>query len=295
MRTFTNKDLYQWCSIPSCDLNSYKTKIPFRIVKNSATMAQIMSQELLDMIQQARNDGKEFRIILPCGPMCWVKPFTDLVNQTKTKLDHVIIYHMDECLDWLCRELPANHPYSFRGVMQKNFYDPIEKDLNIPLENRNWLNTRSYEKISETLIEHPADLVYGGWGQDGHVAYNQARRNIYSDISIDDLRNSTARIQENNYDTIIALAQRTFGAAYEFVPPMSITLGMKEILSAKKIRVFSDTGAWKQTAFRVALFAEPCTDYPMTLLQTHSDALLTATEETASHPIAINKEWDLGV
>ena len=57
--------------------------------------------------------------------------------------------------------------------------------------------------------------------------------------------------------------------------------------------VFSDTGAWKQTALRVALFSEPTTEYPMTLLQNHSDALITATEETARHPISENPEWEL--
>ena len=93
----------------------------------------------------------------------------------------------------------------------------------------------------------------------------------------------------------MALAHRTFGSAYQFVPPMSITLGMKECLSAKKVRLFSDTGAWKQTALRVALFSSPTTEYPITLLQEHPDALITATIETARHPISENHDWDLGI
>lgn len=76
------------------------------------------------------------------------------------------------------------------------------------------------------------------------------------------------------------------------MPPMSITLGIKECLSAKKVRVFSDTGAWKQTALRVALFSDVTPEYPMTLLQTHPDAVITATRETASHPISENPEWE---
>ena len=32
-------------------------------------------------------------------------------------------------------------------------------------------------------------------------------------------------MQVNNADTIIALAQRSFGGGYQFVAPMSITLG----------------------------------------------------------------------
>ena len=132
----------------------------------------------------------------------------------------------------------------------------------------------------------------GGWGQDGHLAYNQARRHPFSKISIEELRNSELRIQDNNLDTIITLAQRSFGAAYQFVPPMSITLGMKECMSAKKVRLYSDTGSWKQTALRVGLFSEITAEYPITLLQEHPDALLTATLETASHPISDNPDWE---
>jgi len=79
------------------------------------------------------------------------------------------------------------------------------------------------------------------------------------------------------------------------VPPMSVTLGVKECLSARKVRLFSDTGAWKQTALRVALFGPLTTEYPITLLQGHPDALITATVETASHPISLHPEWDLGL
>jgi glucosamine-6-phosphate deaminase len=69
---------------------------------------------------------------------------------------------------------------------------------------------------------------------------------------------------------------------------------MKEILAAKRIRLFSDTGAWKQTALRVALFADPSPEYPITLLQSHPDAMLTATLETAEHPVSQHPEWNLG-
>jgi glucosamine-6-phosphate deaminase len=112
---------------------------------------------------------------------------------------------------------------------------------------------------------------------------------------VDELRRSTIRLQENNLDTVMALAQRTFGGAYQFAPPMSVTLGIRECLSARKVRLFSDTGAWKQTALRVALFGPVTAEYPVTLLQEHADALLTATVDTARHPIAEHPEWDLGL
>jgi glucosamine-6-phosphate deaminase len=207
-------------------------------------------------------------------------------------LKNVTIFHMDECLDWQAKLLPKNHPYNFRTFMENNFYEGISSDLAVPPEQRFFPEPSSIDIIKKKIAEAPIDITLGGWGQDGHVAYNQSRRNAYSAITIEQLRSSELRIQENNDDTIIALAQRSFGTAYQFVPPMSITLGMKECLSAKKIRLYSDTGSWKQTALRVALFSEETAEYPITLLQQHPDALLTATFETSSHPIAENPDWE---
>jgi glucosamine-6-phosphate deaminase len=258
-------------------------------------MGALMARELVDEIRLHNEAGEPMRAIIPCGPACWYKPFTELVNRERVNLKKLIVFHMDECLDWQGRELPRMHPYSFRGYMERCFYAPVEPDLAVPEESRLWLTPQSMDSIRERLAAQPADITYGGWGQDGHIAYNQARRHPFSRINLDDVRNSTVRIQENNIDTVLALAHRTFGAAYQFVPPMSVTLGVRECLSAKKVRVFSDTGAWKQTALRVALFSEPTPEYPLTLLQEHPDALITATIETAGHPISEHPEWDLGL
>jgi glucosamine-6-phosphate deaminase len=179
--------------------------------------------------------------------------------------------------------------------MERQFYEPVHPSLAVPEANRHWISPASVERVREAIDAGPVHLTCGGWGQDGHVAYNQARRHPYAAITLEDLANSSIRIQENNLDTIMALAQRTFGSAWQFVPPMSVTLGIRECLSAKRVRLFSDTGAWKQTALRVALFSPPTPEYPITLLQNHPDALITATFETASHPISLHPEWDLGL
>jgi glucosamine-6-phosphate deaminase len=217
------------------------------------------------------------------------------VNRERVSLSRLTVFHMDECLDWQGRELPLRHPYNFRGFMMRQFYEPVDPALAVPEGNRVWLNGGNVEAVHERIWSAPVDITYGGWGQDGHIAYNQARRHPFSHITLDDVRQSSIRVQENNPDTIMALAQRTFGAAYQFVPPMSVTLGLKECLSARRVRLFSDTGAWKQTALRVALFSEPVPEYPITLLQEHPDALITATVDTARHPISEHPEWDLGL
>ncbi|MEJ7682362.1 MAG: hypothetical protein WKG06_31830 [Segetibacter sp.] len=161
---------------------------------------------------------------------------------------------MDECLNWEGKLLPKNDPYNFRTFMEKYFYGDILPELAVPVEQRYFPTPAQIETIKAKIAEAKIDITLGGWGQDGHIAYNQARRHPFSKITVEQLRDSELRVQDNNLDTIIALGQRSLGAAYQFVPPMSVTLGLKECLSAKKVRLYSDTGAWKQTALRVALF-----------------------------------------
>lgn len=292
----TAHDLYPWCLIPADQLETHPArKTPFRLVADSAAMGAVMARELVEEIRAHNARGEQTRAIIPCGPACWYAPFTDLVNAEGVSLRNLVVFHMDECLDWQGRELPRAHPYCFRGFMEEQFYGPVTPELAVPEQQRFWLNAHNIPQVREAIWAAPIDITYGGWGQDGHIAYNQTRRHPYSQLTLDDLREASIRVQDNNSDTIIALAQRTFGAAYQFVPPMSVTLGIKECLAAKKVRVFSDTGAWKATALRVALFGPLTVEYPITLLQEHPDALITATVATATHPISAHPEWDLGV
>jgi glucosamine-6-phosphate deaminase len=258
----TREELIRWCAVPVEKLAGHPgLRARFRLVADSREMGELMAEELAGAVRENNANGRPTRAIVPCGPTCWYEPFCRLVNRERLCLRGLTVFHMDECLDWQGRLLPKGHPYNFRAFMERHFYAPV-------------------------------DITMGGWGQDGHLAYNQARRNPYSRPTLAELRGSGVRVQDNNPDTILALAQRSFGAAYQLVPPMSVTLGVGDCLAARKVRVFSDTGAWKQTALRAALFSPPTVEYPMTLLQEHPDALVTATRETADHPLAHHPEWD---
>ncbi|MFA6109017.1 MAG: hypothetical protein WDA75_09610 [Candidatus Latescibacterota bacterium] len=286
--------LYEWCRIPATELPEHpRLRVPFRLVPDSAAMGRLMAEELVSVLEANNLAGRPTRAIVPCGPKSWYAPWTEMVNSRRVSLARLFVFHMDECLDWQGRLLPRRHPYNFRTFMEEQFYGGIDPALNVPESQRYWATPDGIDRVLRALGEAPVDLTLGGWGQDGHLAYNQARRHPFSQVSLEEVAGSTMRVQENNLDTILALAHRTFGAAWQFVPPMSVTLGVRECLAARRVRVFSDTGAWKQTALRVALFAEPTPEYPLTLLQRHPDAAITATLETARHPIGENPQWDL--
>lgn len=291
---YSKEQLLAWCRTSVEDLTNHPDlKVPLRICTDSESMGALMADELVEVIESGNKEGRVTRAILPAGPTAWYQPFARQVNQNAISLRNLVVYHMDDCLDWEGKTLPEGHPYNFRTFMQRRFYDPVSESLAVPDENRRWLTTGNYLEMSAEILTQEIDITIGGWGQDGHLAYNQAPRHPYHTVTVDQLRESTARVQVNNLDTVIALSQRMFGGAYQFVPPMSITLGIKECLSAKKVRLYSDTGAWKQTALRVALFGPLTPEYPFTLLQEHPDALLTATRDTAAHPLSQHPEWEL--
>ena len=288
------RELRRWCAIPPEKLLGHpELRVRYRQVADSVELGALMARELVEAIEENNRQGLPTRAIVPCGPACWYEPFRLLVNTRGVSLKTLHVFHMDECLDWQGKPLPTGHPYNFKTFMERHFYGGIRSELAVPERQQHWLLPATVEQVRAAISEAPVDITVGGWGQDGHLAYNQARRHPFHQLTLGDLANSSIRIQENNIDTILALAHRTFGAAYQFVPPMSITLGIRECLSAKKVRVYSDTGAWKQTALRVALFSEPTPEYPMTLLQSHPDAIVTATLETARHPISENPSWEL--
>jgi len=286
------KDLHRWCSIPSGDLAGHPgLRVPLRIVPDAAALGEAMAADFAADIERANREGRPYHAIVPCGPKEWYAPFARIVNVRRISLKNAVMFHMDENLDYNCNPLHEDDPSNFRTFMHRYFYGPVDPELAVLPENRLYLLPWTYRGIAERIAITDIDYTLGGWGQDGHLAFNQARRSPYSYATLDETRNSTAHIRENNLDTILALSQRGFGAAWQFVPPMCITLGAKECLKAKKIRVYSATGAWKQTALRVALFSVPTPEYPMTLLQEHPDALITASADTARHPFEDNPQW----
>ena len=63
-----------------------------------------------------------------------------------------------------------------------------------------------------------------------------------------------------------------------------ITVGMRELLAARRIRLYSETGAWKQTVIRILLFGNVSPEIPATYVQEHKDSVVTVDVATAACP-----------
>jgi glucosamine-6-phosphate deaminase len=280
-------ELFEWCQIPVNDLEDHpERKVALKVLKTPDDVHRWVAQEMIGEIERNNKAGKPTHWILPCGPTGHYPYFVKTVNEQKISLKNVHIFHMDNFLDWQARPLPIDHPFNLEGWMRTNFYDPIDPDLVNPEEQRYFPNVYEVDEISEQINKvGEIDTTYGGVGYRGHIAFNEPPISPWYSISPQEFRDSKTRILNLNDDTLIAQSQRAVGGCSYAVPPMAITLGMKDLLSAKRIRIFSDTGAWKQTVVRVLLFGPMTLEYPVTFIQDHPDAMIIIDELTASPPL----------
>lgn len=281
-----SQELFEWCKIPVEQLpNHPKAKVKLKIVPTKQDVYRVFADTLADEVKANNAAGRPTRWILPCGPRGEYPLFIERVNRERISLKNVHVFHMDDHLDWQGRHLPLDHPFSLRGWMTKHFYGPVDPALNVPDGQRHFPHVSRVDEMAEKIAEiGGVDSMYGGIGYRGHIAYNEPPRSPWFRVSVEEFRNSTTRILHLNEDTLISLSHRAAGGCSDVVAPMAITLGMKELLGARRIRLYSETGAWKQTVIRILLFGRVSPEVPVTYCQEHPDCEVTVDEATAACP-----------
>jgi glucosamine-6-phosphate deaminase len=209
----------------------------------------------------------------------------DRINDARLSLDHVTFFGMDEFLDWQGRPVPLEHPFSLEGSFRRDFLARVDPALRPSDDDVIFPSPLALDRSGEEMERRGAVLAtYGGVGFQGHVAFNEPPSTRWTVVGVGELLASRTRVLPLSVDTLIAHAQRRAGGNTFAVPPMAATLGFRELLSARKVRLYLDTGSWKQTILRILLFSEPDADYPATLVSTHRDVHVYADRETASVP-----------
>ena len=103
---------------------------------------------------------------------------------------------------------------------------------------------------------------------------------------MDELRNSLTRVVVLGDDSIVVQSIHCSGGNSAAIPPMAVTLGMKDILASRKIRLYCAAGERHRAVFRITVAGEVTTDFPSTPVQGHRDAEVL-TEEATAAPIVI--------
>ena len=264
-----------------------RARIPFRLVATHAAIVQDFAESLADAIQGRNALGLPTRLILPVGPIAPYEILVDLTNRHRISWQNVHIFQMDEWLDWQGRLIDEQHPLSFRGFMRRNFIDRIDEDLRMPLNQFHFPHPFMPDSIQARIdAAGGVDFCYGGIGYHGHVAFNEPPLSRWHTVSVEELRQSKTRVVTLGADSIVVQSIGCAGGDPQAIPPMAVTLGMREILAARKIRLYCAGGERHRAVFRRAVAGEVSVAYPATLVQGHPDAEVITDESTAA-PIAL--------
>ncbi len=258
-------------------------RIPFRLLKDIPSVLEDFARSIATMIRDRNARQEPTRLILPVGPVAQYPILVDISRRERISWNNVHVFQMDEFLDWQARPIPVDHPLSFEGFLRRELY----AHLDIPESNIHVPNPFRPDEISQQLAAlGGADLCCGGIGYHGHVAFNEPPISRWHKVSIDELRNSLTRVVALGADSILVQSIACAGGDSQAIPPMAVTLGMRDILSSRRIRLYCTGGERHRAIFRRAVAGEISPDYPVSLVQSHPYAEVIADEATA-RPILI--------
>jgi len=262
-----------------------------RLFPDVPAMIEYFARMMVEELRRNNHSGEPTRWILPVGPVAQYWKVVDHCNHERISWKNVFVFQMDEFLDWQGRPLPIKHPFSFEGFMRRNVVERLLPELRPAPANLHFPNPFAPDRISEAIrAAGGVDTCFGGVGYHGHVAFNEPPISRWYKVGVEEMRESLTRVVPLGGDSIVVQSILSAGGSCDSVPPMAVTLGMKDIRCSRKIRLFLAGGARHSAVFRIALLAEPTSEYPATVLQGHPDCVLH-TDEATAQPIRPSLAW----
>jgi glucosamine-6-phosphate deaminase len=271
----------EYLSVSAEELGSGQP-VMVRIVDDATTLAQAMASEMRDVICEAVQTGRRPTLIVPVGPVDQFPLLAEMINRDRISLRDAVFINMDEYLADDAAWLPVEHPLSFRGFMRRRFYDLLDPELAPASAQCVFPDPHDPASIGRMITERGSvDACFGGIGINGHIAFNEPPE-PGEDISTDDFAALPTRVLPLSRETRTINAH-TVGGSLDVIPQLCVTVGMREILAAGKLRFYCNR-PWQSGVVRRVLHGPISAACPASLLRRHPDVVLTLTEEVAARP-----------
>ena len=169
-------------------------------------------------------------------------------------------------LDEYC-ELPRSHPESYYSFMHRNLFNHVDikaENIHIPCSEGSDLQALCKD-YNDQLNAATVDLQLLGIGANGHIGFNEPNTPFTQETFIVEL---TEKTREDN---------KRFFASIDDVPTHAITMGIADIMRAKKV-VLIACGENKAEAVKMLLSEQVTTDFPASALHNHKDVVVVIDE-----------------
>ncbi|MBN1864455.1 MAG: 6-phosphogluconolactonase [Victivallales bacterium] len=239
-----------------------------------------LADEIAGVIERRNKmDGKS-RFILPVGPVGQYPLLLQQITERRISLKNCWFFFMDEYADTSGRCVPVDHPLSFQRQMREMWLNHIDEDLKLPESQIFFPDESNISMLAEKIDEAGGiDLCVGGVGINGHVAFNEPEPGV--------LGTGPRKVTLSNHTITINAIRSRVGGNIEGFPREAFTLGMRQIMGARQIRLVCRNGInldWANTVLRLTLLGYPGDDYPCTYIKTHPEHIIYTDKETLRQP-----------
>jgi len=271
-----------YLNISAADLGK-GTPVKVRILGDMMSIARDFADSLKTAIQAANAAGRDATFIIPVGPVDQYPLLAESLNREKISCRNIVFIGMDEYLDdndcWVSEE----HPLSFRGYLNRKFFQLLDPTLAPPLAQRVFPDPQKISIIPSLIAARGGvDVCYGGIGINGHIAFNEPPEPV-EQISLAEFAALPTRLISLTRETR-TINSVTVGGEISIVPRRAVTVGMKEILGARQLRLYCNR-PWQSSVVRRVLHGPITAACPASLMRNHPDASLTIADYVGTPPI----------
>ncbi len=243
-----------------------------------------MAIEVLEVIKKNNDKGEPTVMVVPYGPLGPYSRLVYLVNKYRISLKNCVFINMDEYLTDDGKYIDKSDPLSFRGGMDRIFYGLIDDELNLLPENRFFPEPGNEGKVMEIIERYgKLDMAWGGVGINGHFAFNEPPEADEKCTPEEFLARPT-RVLPISRETKTINCFMNCSGDLDGIPKLCITVGMKEMFMAKKVRMCMPRD-WNAGALRKVLHGDITPSVPCSLFRLHPDAKLYAADVALASPI----------
>ena len=271
--------MYEYYQIDAEHLGE-NARIPLLKLGDSGEVFYEMALEMVETIKRHNARGERTVFICPVGPVGQYPIFVRLVNRDRVSLKNCWFINMDEYLNDDDTWIDPASPLSFRGFMKRTVYSRIDEDLVMPPEQRVFPDPADPGRIARVIDKlGGVDIAFGGIGINGHLAFNEPQ----DELTPEEFAGLPTRVLTISRETRTTNSIGDLNGAIDAMPKRCITIGMAQILAARKVRlgVFRD---WHRAVVRQAAYGTVGAHFPATLLQNHPDACIYVNANAAQQP-----------
>lgn len=218
--------------------------------------------DLMQRIRLANLKNEKLVVILPSPENSTYISLACALNRLKISCKNLHVFFLNEYANEKGEVAPWQSPYSKSGQFMKNFYDRLEDEIKMPIENIHFWTSENIETYSDEIAKlGGADVCYTYISWAGGIGVIDVES--FPAKSLEEFKNMSSRLVTPALETIAQDSLRGmfgFGGDVSNVPPKAVSVGPKDLLLAKEwidleyLVGCAGTGTHQKFPLRLALF-----------------------------------------